>query len=82
MQRAKEVVRLTGLSLSTLKRMAIDCRFAAPHRLSPRRIGWPARAVTAWLETVDGARHKANRGENLFARGVHGGVGVLARMGP
>ena len=59
MLRAKDVVRLTGLSLSTLKRMAIDGRFAKPMRLSPRRIGWPARDVRAWLETADGARQKA-----------------------
>ena len=61
MLRAKDVVRLTGLSLSTLKRMALDGRFAKPMRLSPHRIGWPAREVRAWLETVEGARHKARR---------------------
>ena len=59
MLRAKDVVRLTGLSLATLKRMSLDGRFAKPMRLSPRRIGWPARDVRAWLETADGARQKA-----------------------
>jgi prophage regulatory protein len=59
MLRAKDVVRLTGLSLSTLKRMVLDGRFAKPMRLSPRRIGWPARDVKAWLDGLDGARQKA-----------------------
>ena len=61
MLRAKDVVRLTGLSLSTIKRMVIDGRFAKPMRLSPRRIGWPTRDVRLWLETADGARQKARR---------------------
>ena len=61
MLRAKDVVRLTGLSLSTLKRMVVGGRFVKPVRLSPRRIGWPARDVRMWLETADGARQKALR---------------------
>lgn len=58
MLRAKDVVRLTGISLATLKRMVLDNRFPKPCRLSPRRIGWPARDVKAWLEGLDGARRK------------------------
>jgi hypothetical protein len=27
-------------------------------RLSPRRKGWPARDVKAWLDGLDGGRHK------------------------
>lgn len=61
MLRARDVVRLTGLSLSTLKRMVIDKRFPTPMRLSPRRIGWPTRDVRTWLETADGARQKTRR---------------------
>ena len=61
MLRAKDVVRLTGLSLSTLKRMVISGSFVKPIRLSPRRVGWPARDVRAWLETADGARQNARR---------------------
>jgi prophage regulatory protein len=58
MLRTRDVLRLTGLSLSTLKRMVVDGRFPKPVRLSPRRIGWPARDVRAWLDSLDGARQK------------------------
>jgi predicted DNA-binding transcriptional regulator AlpA len=58
MLRAKDVVRLTGLSLSILMRMVLDGRFAKPMRLSPRRIGWLARDARAWLDGLDGARRK------------------------
>jgi prophage regulatory protein len=58
MLRAKEVLRLIGVSESSLKRMVLDGRFPKPMRLSPRRIGWPARDVKAWLEGLDGARSK------------------------
>jgi predicted DNA-binding transcriptional regulator AlpA len=54
----KDVVRVTGLSLSTIKRRVADGTFPQPMRLSPRRIGWPAREVKAWLETVDLQRRK------------------------
>jgi predicted DNA-binding transcriptional regulator AlpA len=55
---AKDVVRLTGVSLATVKRMVIDGRFPVPLRPTPRRIGWPARDVRLWLEGLDGARRK------------------------
>ena len=57
----KEVVRLLGISLSTLKRMMADGRFPQPLRPSARRIGWPAREVKALLDQLDGARQKARR---------------------
>jgi prophage regulatory protein len=55
---ARDVVRLTGVSLATVKRMVLDGRFPKPMRLSPRRIGWPARDVKQWLDGLDGARRK------------------------
>ena len=51
-----DVMRLTGLSKSTIKRMVSDDRFPKPIHLSPRRIGWPAGDVKAWLERLDGNR--------------------------
>ena len=57
MLRANDVVRLTGLSLSTLKRMVLDGRFPNPVRLSPRRIGWQARDVKGWLERPDKGKY-------------------------
>ena len=58
MLRTKDVLRLIGLSLSSLKRMVIDGRFPKPVRLSPRRLGWPARDVKAWLDAAKDARAK------------------------
>ena len=59
MLRTKDVLRITGLSLSTLKRMVADSRFPQPMRISPRRLGWPARDVKQWLDGLDAARVKA-----------------------
>ena len=58
MLRTKDALRLMGVSLSSLKRMVMDGRFPTPMRLSPRRIGWPARDVKAWLEAAECARAK------------------------
>lgn len=56
MLRMVEVVRLTGISDSTIKRMVIDGRFPKPMRLSPRRIGWQAREVKVWIRQLDDQR--------------------------
>ena len=56
MLRMRDVVRLTGVSKSSIKRMVIDKRFPPPMRLSTRRIGWPAREVKAWLRQLDDQR--------------------------
>ena len=56
MLRIGEVVRLTGISGSTMNRMVLDGRFPKPMRLSPRRIGWPAREVKAWKRQLDDQR--------------------------
>lgn len=54
----KDVVRITGLSKSTIKRMVLDHRFPQAVRLSPRRLGWPARDVKAWLSALDEQKTK------------------------
>ena len=56
MLRMGEVVRLTGISDSTIKRMVIDGRFPKPMRLSPRRIGWKAGEVKSWIRQLDDQR--------------------------
>ena len=61
MLRARDVLRIIGLSRSTLKRMVLEGRFPKPVRLSPRRIGWPARDVKAWLDDAEDARAKSWR---------------------
>ena len=56
MLRMGEVVRLTGISKSTIKRMVVDGRFPKPMRTSARRIGWPARDVKTWIDRLDDQR--------------------------
>ena len=56
MLRMGEVVRLTGISDSTIKRMVLDGRFPKPMRLSPRRIGWKAVEVKSWIQRLDDQR--------------------------
>lgn len=56
-----EVVRITGLSQSTIKRMVIDQRFPQPMRLSPRRNGWPMKDVRLWLEALHDQRRNGKR---------------------
>ena len=51
-----DVVRITGLSKSTIKRRVQGSSFPKPLHLSPRRIGWRAASVRAWLEGL-GERH-------------------------
>jgi prophage regulatory protein len=57
MLRPRDVARLTGVSLRTIKRMVIDGRFPKPMKLSPRRIGWPAREVKAWIGRLGEQRY-------------------------
>ena len=45
MLRMPDVVRLAGVSESTIKRRVQDGSFPKPMHLSPRCIGWPAREV-------------------------------------
>ncbi len=45
-----DVVRMTGLSKSTIKRRVAEGSFPEPLHLSPRRIGWPAARVRAWRD--------------------------------
>ncbi len=52
----KDVSRLTGLSISTLKRRQSEGTFPLPMQLGPRRIGWPAREIKAWLTQLDEQR--------------------------
>jgi prophage regulatory protein len=56
-----EVVRLTGLSKSTIKRRVADGRFPKPLKLSPRRIGWQAIEVKAWIKRLDDQRYATHQ---------------------
>jgi predicted DNA-binding transcriptional regulator AlpA len=53
----KKVVRIAGLSKSTIKRRVSDPTddFPKPVKLSTRRIGWPAELVKAWRKRIESA---------------------------
>jgi prophage regulatory protein len=55
--RRREVEDITGLSRSSLYRLAAAGQFPRPIQLSARAVGWRASDVAAWLESrVAGGR--------------------------
>lgn len=48
----KEVVRVTGISRSTIYRLLAAKRFPRPLKISPRRVGWPSGDLTQWLQAL------------------------------
>ena len=61
MLRISEVVRLTGISVSSIKRMVEDGRFPRPMRIGIRAIGWPARDVRHFVEALDEQRRRTRQ---------------------
>ena len=63
MLRMRDVVRITGLSKSTIKRWVADPTndFPKPVKLLPRRLGWRADHIKAWRQKIEntlmGRRH-------------------------
>jgi len=49
--RLPEVVELTGLSRSSIYRMATEGRFPAPLKLGARSSGWRASSIAQWIES-------------------------------
>ena len=49
--RLPEVLRLTGLSRSTLYRKIQSSQFPEPVRLGPRSVAWRASDVLEWIDT-------------------------------
>lgn len=49
--RLPEVVARTGLSRTTIYRLAREDKFPRPVSLGARAAGWPADEVAAWIET-------------------------------
>src|SRR4030095_5429154 len=45
----EQVLRMSNLSLTSLKRHMLDGKFPRPHRSSPDQIGWRPSDVSAWL---------------------------------
>lgn len=61
--RLVEVRRLTGLSKTTIYRLAAEGRFPKPMRLGWRIAAWSAAEVDAWLAAVTAARELPRRWE-------------------
>jgi prophage regulatory protein len=53
-----QVVRMTGLSESTLKRRWAAGTFPRPIKLSTRRMGWLSSSIKAWLADCERASDK------------------------
>jgi prophage regulatory protein len=53
----RDVARLAGISTRTIDRMVRRGTFPKPMRLSPRRIGWPAHEVKAWINRLNDQRY-------------------------
>ena len=51
----KQVVKLTGISETTIKRKVLDGSFPKPIYPSKRRKVWPARVVKCWLDELAAA---------------------------
>ena len=58
----EQVLRMTNLSLTSLKRHVLYGSFPKPHRSSPNRIGWRPSYVTAWLHEVDNSSRRSHHG--------------------
>ena len=47
-----DVVRMTGLSESTIERRIAEGKFPKATKISTRRIGWPAHKIKAWQRQI------------------------------
>lgn len=59
MLRAPEVMARTGLSRVTIWRRVRAGTFPAPIELGANSIGWPAAAITTWLENQPRRTYRA-----------------------
>ena len=55
--RLQAVIRVTGLSRSTLYRLIADKQFPRPVRLGPRAVAWRRSDIDAWGRTRPDATH-------------------------
>jgi prophage regulatory protein len=55
--RIQAVIRVTGLSRSTLYRLIADEAFPRPVRLGPRAVAWRRSDIEAWGEARSVATH-------------------------
>jgi predicted DNA-binding transcriptional regulator AlpA len=57
----EQVLRMTNLSLTSLKRRVLYGSFPKLHRSSPSRIGWRACDVAAWLHELRNNSRRSKR---------------------
>ena len=50
----KEVIKLIGLSHSTIFRLQQENKFPQPIKLSANRVAWPEETILDWLKSRDG----------------------------
>ena len=55
--RLQAVIRVTGLSRSTLYRLIADERFPRPVQLGTRAVAWRRADIDAWSEARPATRH-------------------------
>lgn len=55
--RLQTVIRVTGLSRSTLYRLMSDDQFPRPVRLGPRAVAWRRTDIDAWAEARSTTKH-------------------------
>ena len=68
--RLGEVMRLTGLSKTTIYRRYRDGTFPRPLKLGPQSIGWRRREILEWLDSLPRAGTAADDGgSRIRARG-------------
>ena len=58
--KCREVIKITGLSTSTMYRMIQDNRFPAPIKLSYHASGWIENEVYEWISGQMAKRGKTN----------------------
>ena len=54
--RLPDVIRMTGLSRSSIYAAIAEGRFPAPVRLGVRAVGWPRESVQQWIAERPSAR--------------------------
>ena len=70
MLRLGEVMRLTGLSKTTIYRRYRDGTFPRPLKLGPQSIGWRRGEILEWIESLPRAGTAAgDAGAKVRARG-------------
>ena len=47
----KQVVKRTGLSVSTIRRQILTGNFPSSRQLTPNRIGWSEEEIDAWEQS-------------------------------